>query len=359
MNDFEKDCSEFFGYNTESAELAVLSIKHISDVYPIYIMLHYHGGEVLSKEQLKYFDLLKGLIKDHNLDITLVVNEQDVQNIREYDTDNLFKYLVHSCYDSKDELSNNISKIKNYILKSAASRFGNKNISWVFLIEEDVKFFRRITLKYVECKTPDDWFKVLCIWQYIATKRAYSEIEDENNIGLSGITTLKDEPNFYGISKFRNEYEDFVIYYSAKDQYLCSKALLINLSECNRKHIEFDLMNDVLEDADFNINMFANGLHVVTLASPLAIDFGTRKEYRSNKKLSNMALNLWAKWGDKVVQNLVVENNQIKAKFATDFSKIIEEFNSSNKHRMNWPKNERLLKEYMNQKKRMHQSDVS
>jgi hypothetical protein len=189
------------------------------------------------------------------------------------------------------------------------------------------------------------------MWQYTSTKLAYINIEDENNIGLSGIATLKDEPKFYGYSKFRNDYEDSIIYYSAKDQYLCSKALLINLSECNRKHIEFDLMNDVLEDADFNINMFANGLHVVTLASPLAIKFPNVKEYRSNRKLSNMTLNLWAKWGDKVVQNMVVEDNQIKPVFAIDFSKIIEEFNSSSKHRMTWPKNGRLLAEYMKQKK--------
>lgn len=340
MNFINQDCLSFFDGDDANAELATFSMNHVSNIYPIYVMLYYHGGESLTEEQIQYFDLLRNLIEQHHVDITLVVNEQDIQTLQEYDVNNCFKYLIHSCYDSKDELSNNISKIKNFILKSAASRFGNRNISWVFLLEEGVNFYRKTKEKYVECNTPKDMFIFLCMWQYLSTKKAYTDIEDENNIGLTGICMIKD------INDSTNSY--------IKDKYLCSKALLINLSECNRKHIEFDLMNDVLEDIDFNINMFANGLHVIALAEPLAIDYSCIKEYRSKRKLSNMTLNLWAKWGDKVVQNLVVEDNQIKPRFVSDFSKIIDEFNSSTKHRMSWPKNERLLKEYMNQKKKMH-----
>lgn len=334
------------------ADLVQKSIEHISKIYPIYIMLYYHGGDALNDEQTNYLNLLCEMIGNYNLDITLVVNEQDIQTIRDYDKSNLFKYLVHSCYDSKDGLSNSISKIKNFILKSAASRFGNKNISWVFLIEESVKFYKKQIGNYVECKESNELYTFFCIWQYLTTKKVYADIKDENNIGLTGVCTIEDSYDF--LSKFANT--ENRKYYISEDQYLCSKALLINLSECNRKHIEFDLMNDVLEDIDFNINMFANGLHVVTLSYPLAIEFPQIKEYRSNRKLSNMTLNLWAKWGDKVVQNLVVENNQIKPVFASDFFKIIEEFNLSSKHRMTWPKNERLLGEYMKQKKRMHQN---
>ena len=187
------------------------------------------------------------------------------------------------------------------------------------------------------------------MWQYLSTKKAYTDIEDENNIGLTGICSVIDSDVFSKVPAYKN-----VNHYYLKDRYLCSKALLINLSECNRKHIEFDLMNDVLEDVDFNVNMFANGLHVIALAEPLAIDSSCIKEYRSKRKLSNMTLNLWAKWGDKVVQNLVVEDNQIKPRFVSNFCDIIDEFNSSSRHRMFWPKNENLLKEYMSQKKKMH-----
>lgn len=348
MNFIDQDCLSFFDGDDANAELATFSINHVSNIYPIYVMLYYHGGESLTEEQIQYFDLLRNLVEQYHVDITLVVNEQDVQILQEYNVNNCFKYLIHSCYDSKDELSNNISKIKNFILKSAASRFGNRNISWVFLLEEGVNFYRKIKEKYVECNTPKDIFIFLCMWQYLSTKKAYTDIEDENNIGLTGICSVIDSDVFSKIPAYKN------INFYLKDRYLCSKALLINLSECNRKHIEFDLMNDVLEDVDFNINMFANGLHVIALAEPLAIDSSCIKEYRSKRKLSNMTLNLWAKWGDKVVQNLVVEDNQIKPRFVSNFCDIIDEFNSSSKHRMTWPKNERLVKEYMMQKKKMH-----
>ena len=329
---------DLFSDNDSINELARESIEHISKVYPIYVMFHYHNGEPLTKEQTEYLDILYDLVSMYDLDITLVVNEQDAQTLHDYDDSNEFKYLVHSCYDSKDELSNNISKIKNFILKSAASRFGNKNISWIYLIEEGVKFYRKQTSKYLECKTAVEYITFFSIWQYLSTKKVYAYITDENDIGMTGVCNILDCDKFT---------------YPIIDKYLCSGAMLINLSECNRKHIEFDLMNDVLDDVDLNVNMFANGLHVVALPNPLGIE-NTFKEYRSNRKLSNLALNLWAKWGDKVVQNLVIENNQIKPKFASDFSGIVSEFNSSSRHRMFWPKNEKLLKEYMSQKKKMH-----
>lgn len=329
-----------FSDNADIQSLARESISHISKIYPIYLMVNYHNGQPLEKENIKFLDMLLDLVNQYDLDITLVVNEQDAQTFHEYDTCNSFRYLIHSCYDSTNELSNNIAKIKNFILKSAASRFGNRNINWVFLLEDGVRFNRIIKSKLAECDTSEQLFLCLGIWQYLTTKKVRSAINDENEIGLTGIRNPSGtESN-----------QDFGI-----DESLISSAYLVNLSECNRKHIEFDLMNDVLEDIDFNVNMFANGLHVVTMSWPLSIS-KTSTEYRSNRKLSNLAINVWAKWGDKVVKTFMVDNNKIKPIFVSDFSNIIEEFNASSRHRIYWPKDEKLLVEYMIQKKKIHQN---
>lgn len=333
--------NEMFNYQAFSDILEVQlmakeSLDHVSKLYPIYVMMNYHNGEALTKEQENYLDVLIDLASYYEADITLVVNEQDAQLFREYDEDNVLKFIVHSCYDSHDELSNGLAKIKNLTLKSAASRFGNRNINWIFLIEEGVKFNRFNQNKYQECNKAQDILMVLSIWQYYTTKKAYTVLSDENQIGLTGIAEY--EPN--------KSYQEFII-----DKTLLTSALLINLSECNRKHIEFDLMYDVLEDIDFNVNMFASGLHVIGITWPLSI---TKQpiEYRTNRKLSNFAVNVWAKWGDRVVKKLIVDEHKIEPIFANDFSSIIAEYNSSNRHRIIWPKNELIWAEYLAQKKK-------
>jgi hypothetical protein len=343
MTKFTRDMFDFDSFADGSKSVKDLledAMSHISKIYPIYIMLRYHRGEPLTKEQLRYMDMLSELVSQYDIDITLVVNEQDVQMFKEYDGDKVFKFLVHSCYDSNDELSNNIAKVKNFILKSAASRFGNRNIGWIFLIEEGIRFYKHSKdNEFVECKTADDLLFALGIWQFIATKDSYAEITDENNIGLSGICNVDFcKQSWYGKSI---------------DSQLCTGALLINLSECYRKHIEFDLMNDVLEDVDFNVSMFANGLHVVALCWPIGI-LQTLQDYRSYRKISNFILNTWAKWGDRIITEILVEKNKLKAVFAEKFDDIIDEFNSTNRHRIVWPKNERLLAEYLAQKKKIH-----
>ncbi len=342
MEKYTRDMFDFDSFadgSTSIKELLEDAMTHISKIYPIYIMLRYHRGEPLTKEQLRYMDMLSELVSQYDVDITLVVNEQDIQMFKEYDGDKVFKFLVHSCYDSADELSNNVSKIKNFILKSAASRFGNRNIGWIFLIEEGIRFYKINKNDFIECKTAEDLLFVFGIWQYVATKDSYSEIEDENNIGLSGICDV----NFC-----KQTLNEKII-----DSQLCSGALLINLSECYRKHIEFDLMNDVLEDVDFNVNMFANGLHVIALCWPIGI-MQTLKDYRSYRKISNFILNTWAKWGDRIITEILVEKNKLKAVFAERFNEIIDEFNASSKHRIIWPKNEKLFAEYLDQKKKIH-----
>ena len=330
--------NELFDYQAFSDDvdiqhLAREAVEHSTKLYPIYIMMHYHNGEQLTKEQIDWLELLIDFVAYYDADITLVLNEQDLQTFRDYDEDNNFKYLVHSCYDSSNELSNNIARIKNFILKSAASRFGNKNINWIYLIEEDVKINRFTQQRFVECTHVQDVAISFAIWQYLTTKKAYSFLKDENVVGLSGITESK------------NKFQEFII-----DKALMTSALLINLSECNRKHIEYDLMSDIMEDEDFNVSMFANGLHVAGIGWPLSLT-RLNHEYRTSRKLSNLAINLWAKWGDKIVKKLFVDNNQIKPLIASDFSNIIEEFNSSSKHRIQWPKNEVVLAEYLTKKR--------
>ena len=327
-----------FSDNEEVQKIAKESLSHISKLYPIYILMNYHGGNQLEKEQIEYLDMLLDLVNQFDADITFVVNEQDIQMLKGYDSENSFKYIVHSCYDSNTDLTNNIPKIKNLVLKTAASRFGNKNIGWIFLIEEGVRFSHcSLQNKFVECKNAEELFLVFGIWQYLLTKSGYSFLKDENPIGVGGIVSDSDATS-----------QKFTI-----DKTLISSAMLINLSECNRKHVEFDSINDVLEDIDFNINVISNGLHVVGISWPLNVA-KTMNDKRSDKKISNLALNFWAKWGDKVVKSITVLNNKIKLIFVSDFSEILNEYNSSNRHRIIWPKNERLLVEYLEQKRKLH-----
>lgn len=326
-----------FSDNEEVQKIAKEALSHISKLYPIYIIMRYHGGEALTNEQINYLDIISDLVTEYEADITLVLNEQDSKTFHAYDEDNCFKYLIHSCYDSSTELTNNVAKIKNFILKSAASRFGNKNINWIFLIEEGIQFSRFTQNKFLECSNVETILITLGMWQYLSTKKVYSDIIDENGIGLSGICSSSNDKTFM------------------IDKVLLSSAMLINLSECNRKHIEFDWMNDLLEDIDFNINMFANGLHVIGIGWPLSIT-KTLKEYRSDKKVSNFAAGIWAKWGEKVVKNMMVNDHKIIPQFATDFSNIINEYNTSNKHRIIWPKNEVMLTEYISNKKKLYLS---
>jgi hypothetical protein len=111
-------------------------------------------------------------------------------------------------------------------------------------------------------------------------------------------------------------------------------------------------MIDLEETTDFNISVLSNGLHLVMLTYPIFIE-PMIEETWSQKKQNNMNLNLWAKWGDKVVQQFKVEDGCIKPILVNDFANIIIEYNTSNKHRIAWPKNEQMYAEYLSQKKKI------
>ena len=207
------------------------------------------------------------------------------------------------------------------------------------MIDEGVKFRRISNIKnneniMTDCLNADNLLIFFSIWQYFTTKMTRTIFKDENQIGLTGI------------SKMAN-LEQFSI-----DKDIIKSALLINAAECNRRHIEFEQMIDLEETTDFNISVISNGLHLVILTNPISIE-ETIEETWTQKKQNNMNLNLWAKWGDKVVQQFKVEDGYIKPVLVNSFEIIILEYNSSNKHRIAWPKNEQMYVEYLSQKKKI------
>ena len=325
--------------------MAKEAISHTSKIYSIYIMCKYHAGQELDNNQILFLDAIIELIDKHDVDVTLVCNEQDLNIYLEYNKENDFKIklLSHSCYDSNTDLSNNRSKIRNFILKTASSRFGNKNIDWLYMIDEGV-IFKRVSnnkngvISFTNCLSADSLLITLSIWQYYTTKFVRQSMNDENQIGMTGFSS------YYNLCDNKEQMR--------VDKSILNNAILINMSECNRKHIDFEQMIDVFETIDFNFTIASNGLHSVLLAYPICVD-QTLKETWNQRKQNNMNLNLWAKWGDKVVKEFKIENNLIVPIFIDDFSSIIKEYNSSNKHRMTWPKNDQMYSEYLTQKKKI------
>lgn len=330
---------ESFSLDLPIQRMAKESILHTSKIYPIYVICKYHAGKELTENQILFLDSLSEFADKYDIDITLVYNEQDNKTYYEYNKENEFKLklLQHSCYDSNIDLSNNRSKIKNFIMKTAFSRFGNKNLDWFYLIDEGIRFKRISNTNrnaQTDCLSADNLLIFFSIWQYYSTKMPRTIFKDENQIGLTGLSTV-------------TNLEQFSI-----DREIIRYALLINAAECNRRHIEFEQMIDLEETTDFNISIISNGLHLVMLTYPIFIE-DTLGEYWSQKKQNNMNLNLWAKWGDKVVQQFRVEDGCIKPILVNDFENIIIEYNTSNKHRIAWPKNEQMYAEYLSQKKKI------
>lgn len=331
---------ESFSLDIAIQKMAKEAVMHTSKIYPIYVICKYHGGKELSDKQIMFLDSLSEFADKYDIDITIVYNEQDNKEYYEYNKENEFKLklLQHSCYDSNVDLSNNRSKIKNFIMRSAFSRFGNRNLDWMFMIDEGVCFKRISSTKndentVTDCLSADNMLIFFSMWQYYSTKMTRTIFKDENQIGLTGL------------SKSIN-LEQFSI-----DKEIIQNALLINAAECNRRHIEFEQMIDLEETIDFNMSIISNGLHLVVLAWPIFIE-ETLEETWTQKKQNNLNLNLWAKWGDKVVQRFKVEDGCIKPILVNNFEGIISEYNASNKHRITWPKNEQMYAEYLSQKKK-------
>lgn len=332
---------ESFSLDIAIQRMAKESVLHTSKIYPIYVFCKYHAGKELSENQILFLDAMSEFAEKYDIDITLVYNEQDNKTYYEYNKENEFKLklLQHSCYDSNVDLSNNRSKIKNFIMKSAFSRFGNKNLDWMFLIDEGVKFKRISGIRnnenvMTDCLSADNLLIFFSIWQYYATKMPRTIFKDENQIGLAGLSRDSNLMQF------------------SIDKDIIENAFLINAAECNRRHIEFEQMIDLEESIDFNMSIVSNGLHLVLLTYPIFIE-PMLEETWTQKKQNNMNLNLWAKWGDKVVQKFKVEDGCIKPVLVNSFENIILEYNSSNKHRIVWPKNEQMYAEYLSQKKKI------
>ena len=332
---------ESFSLDIVVQKMAKESISHTSKIYPIYVFCKYHAGKELTENQILFLDSLSEFADKYDIDITLVYNEQDNKAYYEYNKENEFKLklLQHSCYDSNVDLSNNRSKIKNYIMRTAFSRFGNKNLDWFYLIDEGVRFKRISNIKnntnvITDCLSADNLLIFFSMWQYCSTKMTRTIFKDENQIGLTGLSTSVNLERF------------------SIDKDIIKHALLINAAECNRRHIEFEQMVDLEETTDFNISILSNGLHLVMLTYPIFIEPKIEETW-SQKKQNNMNLNLWAKWGDKVVQQFKVEDGCIKPILVNNFEDIIIEYNTSNKHRIAWPKNEQMYAEYLSQKKKI------
>lgn len=332
---------ESFSLDIAIQKIAKESIAHTSKIYPIYVICKYHAGKELNENQILFLDSLSEFAEKYDIDITLVYNEQDNKSYYEYNKENDFKLklLQHSCYDSNVDLSNNRSKIRNFITKTALSRFGNKNLDWFYMIDEGIRLKRISNIRnneniVTDCLSADNILIFFAIWQYYTTKMPRTIFKDENQIGLTGISRTISLEQF-SIDKETIQY-----------------ALLINAAECNRRHIEFEQMIDLEEITDFNISVISNGLHLVVLTYPIFIE-NTIDEPWTQKKQNNMNLNLWAKWGDKVVQQFKVEDGYIKPILVNSFKSIITEYNSSNKHRIAWPKNEQMYVEYLSQKKKI------
>ena len=332
---------ESFSLDIVVQKMAKESISHTSKIYPIYVFCKYHAGKELTENQILFLDSLSEFADKYDIDITLVYNEQDNKAYYEYNKENDFKLklLQHSCYDSNVDLSNNRSKIKNFIMRTAFSRFGNKNLDWFYLIDEGVRFKRISNIRnninvITDCLSADNLLIFFSMWQYCSTKMTRTIFKDENQIGLTGLSQSTNLERF------------------SIDKDIIKHALLINAAECNRRHIEFEQMVDLEETTDFNISILSNGLHLVMLTYPIFIEPKIEETW-SQKKQNNMNLNLWAKWGDKVVQQFKVEDGCIKPILVNNFEDIIIEYNTSNKHRIAWPKNEQMYAEYLSQKKKI------
>lgn len=332
---------ESFSLDIAIKKMAKESILHTSKIYPIYVICKYHAGKELDENQILFLDSLSTFADKYDIDITLVYNEQDSKTYYEYNKENDFKLklLQHSCYDSNVDLSNNRSKIRNFIMKTALSRFGNKNLDWFYMIDEGVKFRRISNIRnneniFTDCLSADNLLIFFSIWQYYSTKMTRTIFKDENQIGLTGIS------------------QSICLAQFSIDKDIVENALLINAAECNRRHIEFEQMIDLEETIDFNISIISNGLHLVVLTYPLSIEKSIEETW-SQKKQNNMNLNLWAKWGDRAVQQFKVEDGFIRPILVNSFENIILEYNSSNKHRIAWPKNEQMYVEYLSQKKKI------